>query len=88
MQFWIGLVVGILIGWLIEWVIDWLFWRRTAAAALAAEAELRRALQSAQNEIEELRRQLAESDHTAETPAPTSESTDRSTAEANITNPE
>jgi predicted flap endonuclease-1-like 5' DNA nuclease len=60
MLFWLGLVAGLIIGWVIEWIIDWRFWRRDLHQSLDSERKWRESLAAAQQEIADLRRQLAE----------------------------
>jgi len=54
MLFWLGLVAGAIIGWVIEWIIDWRFWRNDLTVTSDEEARLRKELDVARLEINNL----------------------------------
>ncbi len=54
MLFWLGLVAGAIIGWVVEWIIDWRFWRNDLTVTSDEESRLRKELEVARLEINNL----------------------------------
>ncbi|HRW10341.1 MAG TPA: helix-hairpin-helix domain-containing protein [Caldilineaceae bacterium] len=58
MLFWLGLVAGAIIGWVVEWIIDWRFWRKDLTVTTDEESRLRKELEVARLEINNLQNRL------------------------------
>ena len=64
MLFWLGLVAGAIIGWVVEWIIDWRFWRSDLTVTSDEEARLRKELDVARLEINNLQNRVQQQNTT------------------------